>query len=107
MPGLPVVAPRDFAEQVLMSPSPVLVDYSASWCPPCRQMEPVVAELARELSGRVRVVTVDLGAHPGEARTAGVTSVPTFVVYAGGREVSRLTGARPKAELRELVCAQL
>ena len=104
---MPVLAPQDFAEQVLMSPVPVLVDYSASWCAPCRQMEPVVAELARELSGRARIVSLDLEAHPGEGRTAGVTSVPTFIVYVGGREVSRLTGARPKAELRALLTAHL
>lgn len=106
-PRVRPVGSGDFAEQVLMSPVPVLVDYWAPWCAPCRQMEPVVAGLARELGGRARVVSVDVQAHPGEARSAGVSSVPTYIAFVGGREAGRIVGARPKAELKALLAGHL
>lgn len=95
--------PRDLEERVLTSTVPVLLAFTADWCAPCRQMEPVVGELARELTDRALVLTVDVGEHPEVARAHGVTAVPCYLACTGGRETARLVGARPKAELRALL----
>ena len=94
-----------FAAAVLESELPVLVDFTAAWCPPCRVMKPVLAKLAAERED-LRVVALDVDAHQ---RTAAEYSVlaPTFLVFRGGVEVGRLVGARPKgrleAELAEIL----
>lgn len=105
---VPVGAPgQELTDFIAASGVPVLVDYRADWCAPCRRMDPVVAEVAREYAGRARVVSVDVDAHPGEARRSRVASIPTFVVFSQGHEVGRVVGARPKKELRALLDAAL
>ena len=92
-----------FTGTVLLAQGPVLVEFWADWCRHCGQMAPIVAELAREFAGRVVVATVDVVASPGDARQAGVRMIPTFVMYEGGAEKSRVVGAQPKARIRELI----
>ena len=95
-----------FTADVLESDLPVLVDFTASWCPPCRVMKPVLAELAAERDD-LRVVQLDVDEHQRTAAQYAVLAMPTFLVFRDGREVGRLVGARPKrrleAELAEIL----
>ncbi len=92
-----------FRTLVLDARGPVLVHFSAAWCAPCRLVEPVLAELAVAYHGRVRVVRVDVDAHPTTAAVYGVTSIPTLSVFSSGEVVRTVVGARPKPELVALV----
>ncbi|HTX11995.1 MAG TPA: thioredoxin [Solirubrobacteraceae bacterium] len=89
-----------FATEVLEADSPVVVDFWAAWCPPCRVMDPVMAELADERPG-VRFVKLDVDANQKTASEYGVLSMPTLLVFRHGQEVLRLVGARPKRRLIE------
>jgi len=82
---------------------PVLVDFWAEWCAPCRALAPVLEQLAGELDGKLRVVKVDTDAEPALAGAYGVRSLPTLVLFRGGDAVTRLTGAQPLAALRAAV----
>jgi thioredoxin 1 len=95
---VPSVTDDAFAAEVLESELPVLVDFTASWCPPCRVMKPVLAELAAERDD-LRVVQLDVDEHQRTAAEYSVLSMPTFVLFRDGREVQRLVGARPKRRL--------
>ena len=103
MASLPVVTERTFEQEVLMSELPVLLEFSAEWCGPCKQMAPDLQALARELEGKAKVVTLDIDKSPNIPRQMGVQSVPTFVVFHGGRPVGGKVGAMRKAELRGLL----
>jgi thioredoxin 1 len=96
---LPEVTDATFDAEVLESADPVLVDFTAAWCPPCRVMKPVLAELATELPD-VRVVQLDTDEHKAAAVRYQVLAMPTFLLFRGGAPVLRLVGARPKARLR-------
>jgi thioredoxin 1 len=87
-----------FAEDVLASDLPVLVDFTAAWCAPCRVMEPRLAELAAERDD-LRVVELDVDANQATAARYGVLAMPTFMLFRGGKPVLRLLGARPKKRL--------
>lgn len=102
-PHVQPVTDVSFAEAVLASPVPVLVEVGGTWCPPCRRMEPVVAELAAAWSGRVRVVSCDADANQASAARLRVHSVPTFVVLRGGVELERVVGAVPRRRLEEML----
>lgn len=92
-----------FAVDVLASSTPVLVDFTASCCAPCRKMEPVLDQIAREEVDRLRVVSLDVDASPGTARRYGVLGMPTFALFVDGEVVTQFTGARPRPTLlREL-----
>jgi len=103
MSSLPVVTERSFEQEVLMSELPVLLEFSAEWCGPCKQMAPDLLALARELEGKAKVVTLDIDKSPMIPRQMGVQSVPTFVVFQAGRPVGGKVGAMRKAELRALL----
>jgi thioredoxin 1 len=103
MASLPVVTERTFEQEVLTSELPVLLEFSAEWCGPCKQMAPDLLALARELEGKAKVVTLDIDKSPNIPRQMGVQSVPTFVVFHGGRPVGGKVGAMRKAELRALL----
>lgn len=98
---MPIDATTDarFTADVLDSDRPVLVDFTAAWCPPCRVMKPVLEELAAERHD-LRIVTLDVDEHPEAAARHQVLSMPTFVLFRHGAEVARLVGARPKRRLR-------
>ena len=99
--AVPTVTDDAFAAEVLESELPVLVDFTAAWCPPCRVMKPVLAELDAERDD-LRVVQLDVDADQRTAAEYGVLSMPTFILFRGGREVKRLVGARPRRRLEQL-----
>jgi thioredoxin 1 len=107
MPGtVTIITDDQFAVEVLEAGSPVLVDFWAAWCPPCRIMDPVMAELAAERPD-VRFVKLDVDANQKTATDYGVLSMPTLLVFRHGQEVLRLVGARPKRRLIEELEATL
>ncbi|MFJ3790909.1 thioredoxin [Kitasatospora sp. NPDC090091] len=101
--GVAEVTDATFASEVLAADGPVLVDFTADWCPPCRQMVPVLADLAREEAHRLTVVSLDVDRNPETQARYGVLSMPTLMVFRGGEPVRSVVGARAKARLlREL-----
>jgi len=98
--GAPVtVTDATFAAEVEQAPVPVLVDLWAPWCGPCRMIAPVIDELAAELAGRVRFAKVNVDENPRTASRFDVRSIPALLVMKGGREVDRIVGVVPKAEI--------
>ena len=94
-----VVTDATFDDVVERSSLPVLLDAWAAWCAPCRMIAPIVDELAGELAGKVRVGKLDVDANPRTASRFGVRSIPTLLVLKDGREVDRIVGVQPKAEI--------
>jgi thioredoxin 1 len=87
-----------FTAEVLESDTPVLVDFTAAWCPPCRVMKPILAEVDAERDD-VRVVTIDVDDNQATAARYGVLSMPTFMLFRGGAPVLTLVGSRPRRKL--------
>jgi thioredoxin 2 len=99
--GPVTVTDATFAAEVERSPLPVLVDAWAPWCGPCRMVGPIVDELATELQGKIRVAKLNVDDNPGTAARFDVRSIPTMLVMVNGREVDRIVGALPKAQIRQ------
>ncbi|HEX6766070.1 MAG TPA: thioredoxin domain-containing protein [Polyangiaceae bacterium] len=97
------VREQDFERDVLLSELPVLVEFSAEWCGPCKVVAPELKALAHELDGKAKVVTIDIDRSPTLARQLGVQSVPTFVVFHQGRPAGGRVGALKRKELREML----
>ena len=93
------VTDASFSEAVLHSDKPVLVDFWATWCGPCRMVAPVLEEIAAEHSDNITVAKLDVDANPATARDYQVLSIPTLMVFKGGEKVKEIVGARPKAAL--------
>lgn len=97
--SVPTVTDDTFAQEVLASDLPVLVDFTAAWCAPCRMIAPVLAEIAVEEADRLRIVQLDVDTNPATQAAYGVLSMPTLMLFRGGEPVKALVGARPKRKL--------
>jgi len=93
----------NFDSEVLKSEVPVLVDFTATWCGPCRQIAPLVDQLADEFEGRVKVAKLDIDDSPGIAKRYGIRGVPTLYVFKGGEVVGQQVGAVPKRTIQQLM----
>ncbi|MGW9029672.1 thioredoxin family protein [Streptomyces sp. NPDC055722] len=99
--GVTEVTDADFETEVIGAQLPVLVEFTADWCPPCRQMGPVLSALAAEESDRLKVVQLDVDTNPATTNAFKVLSMPTFMVFRDGEPVKAMVGARPKRRLLE------
>jgi thioredoxin 1 len=97
------VSDAEFQTKVLDSDTPVLVDFWAEWCVPCHMVSPVVEEIGNEKGERLKVVKLNIDDNPQAARTYGVMSIPSLILFKSGKEVARVIGAKPKdAILRDV-----
>jgi thioredoxin 1 len=101
MSALPKVSDSSFDQEVLQSDLPVLVDFSAEWCGPCKSLAPIVENLAEEYSGRVKFVQLDIDENRQTPSSFGVMAVPTLILFKGGEVVDKVTGFKPKAVLTQ------
>nr|WP_202517421.1 thioredoxin domain-containing protein [Streptomyces sp. SID685] len=101
MSGLAEVTDADFAAEVIDAGLPVLVQFTAEWCGPCRQLAPVLRDIAREEGDRLKVVQLDVDRNPGTTIAYGVLATPTLMVFRGGEPVRSMVGARAKRRLLE------
>ena len=98
MASTKTVTDASFADDVLMSDKPVIVDFWAEWCGPCKMVAPILEEIATENPGLV-IAKLNVDENPQTAATYGITSIPTLNVYKGGQIVKTIIGAKPKAAL--------
>lgn len=92
-----------FSADVLQASEPVLVDFWAEWCGPCRQIAPLVESLSHDMSGKLKVVKVNIDLHPETPQTYGVRGIPTLMIFKDGKPVATKVGSIPKSSLYEWV----
>jgi len=93
------VTDATFVSDVLQSDKPVLVDFWAEWCMPCKKVDPLLNEIASELGDKVQIVSINIDENPETTRAYRVMSVPTLTMFKGGEPVNSVTGAKPKSAL--------
>jgi len=107
MSNVKQVSDETFEGEVMKSPTPVLIDFYAQWCGPCKMMAPVIDEVAREYAGKIKVVKVDVDEAQQTTAAFGINAMPTFVIVKDGQETYRRVGAAPKSafvsELRNVI----
>jgi thioredoxin 1 len=94
---------KNFATEVLNSELPVLVDFWATWCGPCRSISPIVEELAKEFLGKIKVTKLNVDESPATPSQYGVRGIPTLILFKGGKILDQIVGAVPKARLKTLM----
>jgi thioredoxin 1 len=103
--ALEAIDDRNFDQEVLQSELPYMLEFSATWCSPCRALEPILAAVAGELQGQLRVGKVDIDSSPAVAARYGVRGAPTVIVFRDGKESARKLGLTQKRVLLELAAA--
>ena len=103
--GVSKVSDADFETQVLKSAEPVVVDFWAEWCGPCRMIAPALEEIAGSMGGKVKIVKLNVDENPATAAKYGIMSIPTLMVFKNGEPASRQVGAAPKQKLEQWISA--
>ncbi|MGR3220282.1 MAG: thioredoxin [Candidatus Anammoxibacter sp.] len=102
-----ILTDSNFDQEVIKADIPVLVDFWAEWCGPCKLIAPIVSELAEEYAGKIKVCKIDTDGQQKTAATYGVSAIPTIIVFKGGKDVERMVGAKSKKDIKTLIDAQL
>jgi thioredoxin 1 len=103
MAELAEVTDENFEQEVLNADQPAIIDFWAEWCAPCRAIAPIIKELADQYGDQVKIVKMDIDAHPNTPGKYGVRAIPTVLAFKGGQVVDQLQGARPKADFEAMV----
>jgi len=101
--GVSKVSDADFETQVLKSAEPVVVDFCAEWCGPCRMIAPALEEIAGSMGGKVKIVKLNVDENPATAAKYGIMSIPTLMLFKNGELASRQVGAAPKQKLEQWI----
>ena len=97
------VTDQSFEQEVLQADTPAIIDFWAEWCGPCRAIAPIVSELAAEYGDRVKIVKMDIDSNPATPGRYNVRAIPTVLAFKGGQVVGQISGARPRADFKEMV----